>query len=258
MRGICCFFVLIAVACTAEVSENIDAEPVDDLVDSEPAEDVIEVEPAEDLVDAGAVPELEPDEDLIQPDELAVTLDIDSWDKGGYPNGGPWVSIAYENSEHESSILSASRIALLARTLITVWEEQDLPDLDAVTERFSRFHIFAIANNDTFARFKFPDLYAENPSEALEEMGTSGAFCYPHGNERYTDVPEKAQFFFVIKGDFLTHLWGRETALHEMMHAALEAGFGDSDSNHERSDMWLPRSGVDNGSFMAIVLNQYP
>lgn len=257
MRYFFCVF-WITVACTAEVGENIDVEPAEDLVDSEPVEDVIEVEPVEDLVDAGSISELEPVDAIDEPVERDVTLDIDSWDKGGYPNTGPWVSIAYENSEHKSSILDASRLALLAYTLLQVWEEQELPNLEAVTERFSRFHVFAIASDETFARFKLPDLYAANPTAALEQMGTSGAFCYAHGNARYTDVPDKARFFFVIKGEFLTHLWGRETALHEMTHAALEAGFGDADPNHEFDDMWLPRSGFDNGSFMAMVLDDYP
>jgi hypothetical protein len=252
MRHFRYFIFLIVFACSSELVKDLpDAELGEDLPDAELGEDLPDAELEEDLPDA------ELGEDLLDP-ELAITLDIDAWDKGGYPNEGPYVTIAYENSEHKSSILSASRIALLAHILIDVWDERELPNLDAVKQRFSRFHLFALASDDTYARFKFPDLYAENPNKAIDKLSDSGAFCFSHGNDRYTDVPENSQFFIVIKGEFLKQEWGKETVLHEMVHAALDAGYGDSDSDHARSDFWLPRSGIDNGSFMAEILKIFP
>ena len=255
---------ILVIGCTNEIGEPLDEpldtgpgdEPLDEPLDTGPGDEPLD-EPLDELADVGpgdiGPGDLEP---LDEP--LEVTLDIDAKDLGGYRDGGPWVTISYEDAEHKTAILSASRIALLAKTLIDVWEEKEYPNLDAVTDRLSRFHIFAIANDDTFARFKYPDLYAENPTAALEKLGTSGAFCYPHGDARYTDVPESARFFIVIKGEFLTEYWGRETVLHELMHPALAAGFGDSDPDHAMADMWMPRSGIDNGSFMSAVIDRYP
>jgi hypothetical protein len=187
-----------------------------------------------------------------------VCLDVEKWDMGGYPNQGPWVTVAYESEEDYGGILSASRIALLARLAVDVWRELEYPNVDAVADYVSRFHVYAISNEDTWARFVYPDLYATSPSEALDAVDDYGAWCKPAGDARYVDVPDGARFFIVIDASFLAYAWSAETVLHEITHAILYKAYGDADGNHLRGDMWLPRSGVDNGSFMALVLKRSP
>lgn len=191
-------------------------------------------------------------------DDLVVSLDVEKTDRGGYSGDGPYVSVDYEHAEESDGFMTASRIALLARLAVEVWRDLDYPEVDAVAEKLSRFHVFALSSDDTYARFRRPELYAENPDAAIEAMTESGAFCKPAGDSRYVDVPETARFFIVINASFLEHSWSAATVLHEIVHAILLAAYGDADPDHERPGIWLPRSGVDNGSFMALVIERSP
>lgn len=197
--------------------------------------------------------------------ELSVSTPVTARDSGGYPGDGPYVTIAYENRKDKGSLWTASRIALLAKTMLDTWRDLEYPELESVTEHFSNFHVIALdiekgssEPDADLARLRYPVLYENDPQSALDKVGSLSAWCAPTGDIRFVDVPEKANFFIVIKAWFLDESWGIETLLHEIVHPALLIGFGDSDSMHERGDIWLPRSGVDNGSFMAEVLSRFP
>lgn len=190
-----------------------------------------------------------------QADKLEIHLNVEKTDKGGYAHGGPWVTIGYQNASDYSNYITASRIALAANLLISTWESWEYPNVDKVKERLSNFYVAAIENSEEMARLRYSELYLDDRQAAIEQTGDLGAFVST--SDRFVDIPEKARFLIVIKADFLNDGW-IDTVLHELGHMALEAGFGNSDSNHERIDFWLPRTGFDNGSFLSDVLSQYP
>lgn len=199
------------------------------------------------------LPNEEEVEDQVEPD---IHFPIESWDRGGYPGDGPYCTISYEDEEDESTYITASRIAYMALLLGDVWEEWGLPNPEAVRERLSRFHIIAVhAEQDTpsptMARLKYPDMTED---EALEEMGNLGAFCWASGNARLADIPEGTKFVIVIKAWFLNEGF-METVLHEMVHPAMLVGYGDSDGDHLREDIWL-RHGDD--TLMGAVMERSP
>lgn len=195
------------------------------------------------------------------PIENEIRFPIESWDRGGYHDGGPWVTISYENKEDESTFITASRIAYAAKMVTTVWEEWEYPNLDAVREKVANFHIIAVhvpegstEPSDTLAHLRYPEVYEKDPNEALEKTGTLGAFCFPAGDSRLIDIPEKARFVIVLKYWFLTEGW-MDTVVHEILHAVLLVAYGDADGSHKREDIWLRNS---KEGLMAEVLDRLP
>lgn len=197
----------------------------------------------------------------IEPISDEIHFAIESRDRGGYYKDGPWVTIAYENKNDESNVITASRIAYAASMLLTVWEEWEYPNLEAVREKLSNFYVIAVhvprdstEPSNTLALLRYPDIYKENQQRALEKTGDLGAFCFPSSDKRLVDIPDKAKFVIVIKAYFLNLGW-MDTVVHEILHPTLLAAFSDADGNHERDDIWLRNS---EEGVMAEVLSRLP
>lgn len=192
-------------------------------------------------------------------DELIelVPLNVDCYGLGLAPGGPRKVTVAYQDCD-DKSYFGADQIALLAKLLIDVWIEQELPEVGRLREHLNQFMFVAVhydeigSTSAELARLKFPDLYATDPDAAVEKLGDGDAFCFPHGNEHY-DVSSDYSFFCVVASTILSEGWA-DVVLHEIGHAALWAVYGDSDPDHGRDDFWLGHAEL---TVMSAVLSRY-
>lgn len=180
--------------------------------------------------------------------------------------GYPYVTISYEKREDKTSYLDAEQISELTKLLLEVWEEWGYPNLGAVQKHLSSFQVVSLhvpidseIPDPELAEMLSPNLYAENPTKALEVLGGKGAFCYPIKDPRFPDISKDANFFIVVKHWYLMRRQQIDTVLHEIIHAALMAGFGDGDGSHDRKDIWL-RFGYYGGhnTMMDKILERFP
>lgn len=251
-----CLLVLIAklCGCTSDVHEI----RINDLEDSAEldAGDVDAGELGEALQESP--PATAPSPIDAEPEPEPVRLNVDCYGLGS-AEGIRKVSVAYDDCNDKTAILAASRIALLAKLLIEVWEDWEYPELGRLREHLNKFKVVSVhyeSGTDLvpeFARLKFPDLYAEDPELALAKLGAGDAFCKPNGDPRYVDIGDEYAFFFVVGSHILTEGWA-DIVLHEIGHAALYAVYRDADPEHERDDFWLNHSDV---TVMSEVLDRY-